>query len=343
MKRSIIGLALAALVCMPLMANGQGETTGSTAATTATTKPIVMKIGHSFSEDTARQKALENFAATVKEKSNDRIEVEIYPSGQLGTEMQMLESVKMGSLEGVQFGPFEDASPKLLVFTMPFLFSDMDQVHKVTRSDFTTELVKATEVNGLKVLAVGDSGEFRQFTNNVRPITKPADLKGLKMRTPPMDSIVKIMNALGGNPVSIPFSELYMALKTGVADGEENPLTNIESKKLYEVQKYLTMANYQYHAEMLYVNLDWFNGLDQDLQDILVSAAKDSMLIMDNLLHEDTMSSYTVLKDKMIVNTFTDAQREMFIKACQPVYDYYIEQGVITADEIEEIRNIANN
>jgi C4-dicarboxylate-binding protein DctP len=339
MKKIILGLTLAALACMPLMANGQTEAASSTAAT----KPIIMKIGHSFSEDTARHQALLSFAENVKTKTNDRIEVEIYPSAQLGTEMQMLESVKMGSLEAVQFGPFEDASPKLLVFTMPFLFTSMDQVHKVTRSDFTTELVKCTEENGLKVLAVGDSGEFRQFTNNVRPITKPADLKGLKIRTPPMDSIVKIMTALGGNPVSIPFSELYMALKTGVADGEENPLTNIESKKLYEVQKYLTMSNYQYHAEMLYTNLDWFNGLDSDLQAILLSCAKDSMLMMDTQLHEDTMASYNVLKEKMIVNTFTAEQTQMFIDACQPVYDYYIEQGVITAEEIEEIRSIANN
>jgi len=237
LKKIIFGLALVALGCMPLMASGQGETSSSK----VTTKPIVMKIGHSFSEDTARHEALMSFAKNVKEQSNDRIEVEIYPSAQLGTEMQMLESVKMGALEGVQCGPFEDASPKLAVFTMPFLFSSMDEVHKVTRSDFTTELVKCTEENGIKVLAVGDEGEFRQFTNNVRPITKPADLKGLKMRTPPMDSIIKIMTALGGNPVSIPFSELYMALKTGVADGEENPLTNIESTKLYEVQKYLTL------------------------------------------------------------------------------------------------------
>ena len=339
MKKFIIGLTLVALACMPLMANGQGETTGSK----ATTKPIIMKIGHSFSEETARHTALKSFATNVKEKTNGRIEVEIYPSAQLGTEMEMLESVKMGSLESVQFGPFEAASPKLLVFTMPFLFTSMDQVHKVTRSDFTTELIKCTEVNGIKVLAVGDSGEFRQFTNNVRPITKPSDLKGLKMRTPPMDSIIKIMTALGGNPVSIPFSELYMALKTGVADGEENPLTNIESKKLYEVQKYLTMANYQYHAEMLYTNLNWFNALDKDLQDVLVSCAKDSMLMMDNQLHGDTMSSYNVLKEKMIVNTFSAEQTQVFIDACKPVYDYYIQQGVITAEEIEEIRRIANN
>ena len=337
MKKLLL-LALVLIASFPLIASGQEES-----ASGSSDEPIIMKIGHSFSEDTARHTALTLFEKTVEEKSNGRIDVELYPSSVLGTEMQMLEAVKMNSLEGLQCGPFEDASPQLLVFTMPFLFSDMDQVHKVTRSDWAADLVKATEANGIKVLAIGDSGEFRQFTNNVRPIEEPADLESLKIRTPPMDSIIKIVGTLGGNPVSIPFSELYMALKTGLADGEENPLTNIESKKLYEVQKYLSMLNYQYHAEMLYVPLDWFNNLDTDLQEILLSAAKEAMLLNDELLHENTQKAYEVLSENMIVNTITEEQRQAFIEACAPVYEYYIEQGVITEEELEEIRSIANN
>ncbi len=338
MKKSLLLISIVLLASLPIVAAGQAEGDSASSA-----KPIVMKIGHSFSEDTARHTALKLFEKNVEEKSGGRIDVELYPSSELGTEMQMLEAVKMNSLEGLQCGPFEDASPKLLVFTMPFLFSDMDQVHRVTRSAWAADLVKCTEENGIKVLAIGDSGEFRQFTNNVRPIEEPADLEGLKIRTPPMDSIIKIVSTLGGNPVSIPFSELYMALKTGVADGEENPFTNIESKKLYEVQKYLSVLNYQYHAEMLYVPLDWFNSLDADLQDILLESAQESMLLNDELLHEDSQTAYEVLASKMMVNTITDAQREVFIEACKPVYDYYIKEGVITQAELDEIRSIANN
>jgi C4-dicarboxylate-binding protein DctP len=336
MNKKLLLLSVILLVSLSMFANGQKEASDSV-------KPITMKIGHSFSVDTARHQALSLFEKNVEEKSGGRIDVELYPSSELGTEMQMLEAIKMNSLEGLQCGPFEDASPQLLVFTMPFLFSDMEQVHKVTRSDFTAELVKCTEANGIKVLAVGDSGEFRQFTNNVRPIEEPTDLEGLKIRTPPMDSIIKIVGTLGGNPVSIPFSELYMALKTGVADGQENPFTNIESKKLYEVQKYLSVVNYQYHAEMLYVPLDWYNNLSADLQDILVDCAKESMLLNDKLLAGDSLTAYEVLAEKMIVNKISDAQRDKFIEACAPVYDYYINEGVITQEELDEIRSIANN
>ncbi|MDC7218703.1 MAG: TRAP transporter substrate-binding protein [Spirochaetales bacterium] len=331
MKRLIVLVAvMTTLLCLPLVAEGQQEGQETT----------VMKIGHSFAENTSRHQSLLSFKENVEAKTNGAITVEIYPSAQLGKEMEMMEQVKMGSLEGLRCGPFEDAAPELLIYTMPFLFSDMDAVHRVTRSDFTRELVKATEKNGLKVLAVGDSGEFRQFTNNAHPITKPEDLKGLKMRTPPMESIVKIMETLGGNPVSVPFSETYMALKTGVADGEENPYTNIDKMKFYEVQKYLSVVNYQYHAEMLYVPLEWFNNLSAENQAILVECAEEHMILNDELLKDESLASYKVLEANMDVNVISDAERDVFIEAVQPVYEYYINKGTFTQADIDEIRKI---
>lgn len=336
MKRTcILILSLLCLVGMSAFANGQSDSDSNSV------EPITMKIGHSFPENTSRHQSLLTFKETVEERTDGAIIVEIYPSGQLGTEMEMLEQVKMGTVEGLRCGPFEDAAPELLVYTMPFLFSDMDAVHRVTRGDITERIIQSTEKNGLKVLAVGDSGEFRQFTNNVRPIKHPDDIKGLKMRTPPMESIVKIMEALGGNPVSIPFSETYMALKTGVADGEENPYTNIDKMKFYEVQKYLSVVNYQYHAEMLYVPLDWYNSLDSNLQGILVECAQEHMTLNDELLKSESVASYNVLKANMEVNELSDAERQVFIDQVQPVYDYYIEQGIFSQADIDEIRKVA--
>jgi tripartite ATP-independent transporter DctP family solute receptor len=335
MKRIMLLLA----ACSTLLCCQKSEDNNK--ATQDSQETTVMKIGHSYTTDTSRHQSLLKFKEMVEERTEGAITVEIYPSSQLGTEMEMLEAVKMGAIEGLRCGPFEDAAPELLVYTMPFLFSDMDQVHRVTRSTISDKIVANTEKNGLKVLAVGDAGEFRQFTNNARPITTPEDVKGLKFRTPPMESIIKIFEALGGNPVSIPFSETYMALKTGVADGEENPFTNIDNMKFYEVQKYLSVVNYQYHAEMLYVPLDWFNSLDKDLQDILVDCAKEHMILSDDMLKEESKKSFEVLSANMEVNTLTDEQREAFIEAVQPVYDYYSEKGLFTADEIAEIRKIA--
>ncbi len=334
-KTSILIPILLCILCVTTFAGGQQD------AADEGKEPIVMNIGHSFTVETSRHKSLLKFKEMVEERTNGAVQVTVFPSSQLGTEMEMLEAVKMGSIQGLRCGPFEDAAPELLIYTMPFLFSDMDAVHRVTRGSITDRIIRSTEKNGLKIIAVGDAGEFRQFTNNRRPITKPEDMQGLKMRTPPMESIIKIFESLGGNPVSIPFSETYMALKTGVADGEENPYTNIEKMKFYEVQKYLSVVNYQYHAEMMYVPLEWFNSLDKSIQDILVTCAKEHMILNDELLTDESVGSYEILKDNMEINILTPEQRQVFIDAVQPVYDYYIKKGIFSQSDIDEIRRIA--
>jgi len=310
---------------------------------TAASAKTVMKIGHSMPADTFRQKSLVVFKEIVEKETEGRVEVQLYPSGQLGTEMETLEAVKLGSVEGFRSGGFEEAAPLLEIYSMPFLFSDMEGIHKITRGPLGEEIAKSVEPAGMVILATGDSGLFRQITNNVRPITHPSDLKGLKMRTPPMSTIVKTMEALGANVVSIPFIETYMGLKTGVADGEENPLTNIVSMKFYEVQKYLTLVNYQYHAEMFYVNKAWFDGLDEKDQKILKDAAKEMMLVSDKIVAEDDAKCMTFLKDKMEVNSLTSEQHQAFVEAVQPVYEYYIDKGMFTQEMIDRIREAAAN
>ncbi|MCF4152666.1 TRAP transporter substrate-binding protein [Dethiosulfovibrio sp. F2B] len=308
---------------------------------TAASAKTVMKIGHSMPADTFRQKSLVVFKEIVEKETEGRVEVQLYPSGQLGTEMETLEAVKLGSVEGFRSGGFEEAAPLLEIYSMPFLFSDMEGIHKITRGPLGEEIAKSVEPAGMVILATGDSGLFRQITNNVRPITQPSDLKGLKMRTPPMSTIVKTMEALGANVVSIPFIETYMGLKTGVADGEENPLTNIVSMKFYEVQKYLTLVNYQYHAEMFYVNKAWFDGLDGKDRKILRDAAKEMMLVSDKIVAEDDAKCMTFLKDKMEINSLTSEQHQAFVEAVQPVYEYYIDKGMFTQEMIDRIREAA--
>jgi C4-dicarboxylate-binding protein DctP len=134
-----------------------------------------------------------------------------------------------------------------------------------------------------------------------------------------------------------------MALKTGVADGQENPFTNMVDKKLYEVQDYLTIVNYQFHPSPLYSSLAWYNSLDSELQVILDSCAEKMMVYGDTLNLEATDESLAVLEKEMEVNYLTDQQRQLFIDKAQAVYDYYIEQGFFTQAEIDEIREAASN
>jgi C4-dicarboxylate-binding protein DctP len=166
-------------------------------------------------------------------------------------------------------------------------------------------------------------------------------MKGLKIRTPPIESIIKCVQALGGNPVSIPYGETYMALKTGVADGQENPLANIGDMKFFEVQKYMTLIDYQFHPEPFDVNLKWFNSLPADLQKIMQDAA---WIYTDkqNEFRRDLNDYYY----KMIVNGGvtdyqpTAAERQQFITACQPVYDYFVGKGLFTNADLDAMKKI---
>jgi len=211
---------------------------------------------------------------------------------------------------------------------------------KVSRSALGDRIRATAEKYNIKMLAVGDGGS-RQITNNIRPVRTPADMKGLKIRTPPLESIIKAMEALGASAVSIPYGDTYMALKTNVADGQENPLANIGDMKFQEVQKYMTMIDYQFHPEPFDVNLDFFNSLPVDLQKILEEGA---WLYTDkqNELRQNLNDYYynMIVSAGVQVYVPNDAERKLFIDAMKPVYDHFVKKGIFTQADLDEMRRI---
>lgn len=314
------------------------EGTEEVADSTQDEEPIVMKVGHIQPVEAARHKTFLEFKKAVEEKTNGGIVVEVYPAAQLGTDQELVEAVKAGTIQGSRGGAFEVAAPELLLYTMPFLFPDSESINKITRGPIGEKIAECSKENNIIILATGVAGGLRNFTNNAHPITKPEDLEGLKMRCPPIEVTVKTMEALGASVASIPYSETYMALKTGVADGEENPYVFIYDAKFYEVQDYLTEVNYQIHPEPFYVNLDWFNSLSDDYQQILKECAADMMVSNDNMMLADQQSAKEIVENNLEITYLTEEQREVFIEAVQPVYDYYIDQGIFTKDDVNEIR-----
>ena len=174
-----------------------------TFAQSSGSKTYKVKLGHASSTESTRHKALLVFKDYVEKKSGGKLQVEIYPSATLGNEGEMIESLKMGTIEAFTGGVFDAQTPKLNLILMPFFFETQADLMKVARSDIGKMIMKDAEKFGIKMLAFGDGGS-RHFTNNVRPIRSPADMKGLKIRTPPIESIIKCMQALGATPVSIP-------------------------------------------------------------------------------------------------------------------------------------------
>jgi len=307
------------------------------------TKVYKLKLGHASSTESTRHKALLLFKDYVEKESKGRLVVELYPSAMLGNESEMIESLKMGTLEGFVGGVFDAQTPKLNLILMPFFFPSQDALMRVAKSDIGKMIMKDAEKYGIKMLAFGDGGS-RHFTNSKRPIKAPADFKGLKIRTPPLESIMKCIEAMGGNPVSIPYGETYMALKTGVADGQENPLANIGDMKFYEVQQYMTLIAYQFHPEPFDLNLAWYNSLPADLQKILEAGAWLYTEKQNEFRRGSNDKYFKMITDAgVVVYTPTEKEREEFVKACAPVYDYFVKKGLFTQADLDAMRRIANS
>ncbi len=311
-------------------------------ATTAAAAQFTMNVGHAQATTSPRHISVEKFKAAVESRTNGGITVTIHPAGQLGNENEMTDSVAMGVLEAVRGGALEYL-PKITMLSLPLLADNVKQLHDLCYSDFVMDMLSSVEEqHDMKVLAVGDDSGFRQITNNVRPIKNPKDMAGLKMRTV-LEIITLSLEAFGASTVSIPFTDLYMALKTGVADGQENPLALIDNQKFYEVQKHCSIIDYMFFAEVMYVNLSWYDSLPAEYRAILDEEARNMMSETSRIAGEENEKYIKTIRDGGTeVYTLTAAERNSFRPAAETVWKKYIELGYMTRDELDAMLKIVN-
>ena len=302
----------------------------------------VFKYANTQSDNHPRSKSMEYFKEQLEKRSGGTIQVELYFSGTLGKESEVLEMVKLGNLQGCRGGLFERANKKFLMYTLPFMFANADQVVKVMNSDLGAEINKGALANGFYIPATGVAGGMRQPTNKVRPIKSVADLKGLKLRTPPIDVTIRTFKELGANPQQVPYTETYMALKTGVVDGQENPFSNCVDMKFYEVQKYLSVLNWQVHPDPFYVNPAWYDGLPADLKKVFDEVSVDTMNYSNKIWLASENGYLEILKDKLEINYLDDDAYNEFVNAVKPVWQYYVDEGDFTWNDIKSAQAIAN-
>ena len=341
--KKVLSVLLVLLVSLSVFAGGGKEKAVADADDQfAGLGNYVMMIGHSQPADNPRSISLEKFVQDVEERTNGHVTVQVFGNGQLGTEKEMLEQVIIGTLQGMRGGQF-DFTPRLLMFTLPFLAQTREQVTALLHSDLAVRLSEeAGKENGVVIINLCDAGGFRQFSNNKHPITKPEDFKGLKMRTAGMTTIDKTLTALGATITPVPYSDLYMALRTGVADGQENPWTNVSSMKFYEVQKYFTEVNYQFHPDPFYVNEAWWNSLPEEFQTIIRECASEMGTYNDQLVDELQSSARQAVVDAggdIYVPTADELQA--FKDAVSGVYQQCIDEGILKDEERAELQAIA--
>ncbi len=281
---------------------------------------VVARLGHGGSETHPFHIWSMKFAEEVGKLTNGRVKVQVFPNSQLGKERDMAEALILGTLEMCVVGTGTVLPvwvPEIGVLDAPFIYRDFDHFYHVQDGAVGAELKAKLEAKGLKHLGWADIGA-RDMTNNKRPITKPADMVGLKMRVPDSRVYVTMMKALGATVVPVNFAELYMALQQGVADGQENPPTTIRSMNYWEVQKYLSLTEHIFSGASGLVGTKWLAGQPADIRAAIEKAGQLATEYTRPWVREDNQRSMDFLKSKgILVNT---VDKEAFRKATEVVY-----------------------
>lgn len=246
-----------------------------TASTTAAAQNLVL--GHGAASDNPRALAAERMASLAQEYSDGEISIQIQGSEQLGSDVQMIQQLQSGALglTANSQGAMANFVPQANVFGLPFLFESPEAAWEVVDGPVGDKVAEIAEQRGLKVLAWWDNG-FRQITNNRRAIESPEDLRGLRIRTPEDAMTISILERLGASPTPLAFGELYVALRQGAVDGQENPLVNIIASNLDEVQDHLAMVDYQYQTTPVLVGIMTWQRLSENAQEALLKSAEEA-------------------------------------------------------------------
>ena len=304
---SIVAAALAMALTGPSLAQG----------------PIVIKFSHVVTPDTPKGKAAEQFKKLAEERTKGKVKVEIYPNSQLYKDKEELEMLQLGSVQMLapslaKFGPLGER--EFEAFDLPYIFENYHELHKVTEGPLGLGLLKKLEAKGIVGLAYWDNG-FKVMTAN-KPLRKPEDVKGLKLRIQSSKVLDAQMRALGGIPQVMAFSEVYQALQTGVVDGTENTDSNIYTQKMHEVQKYLTVTDHGYIGYVVVVNKKFWDGLPPDIRTTLEGAMKDATSYGNHIARQENDTALEAIRKsgKTQIITLTPQEKLAWKKVLIPVH-----------------------
>lgn len=237
--------------------------------------PTVMQINSSLPDGSFAHVFLIEYEKRVEAALSDKIDVQIFMGNTLGSEEDVLQGLGFGTHHAsLSASAVVQINPRAAIFDLPYLFADRAAVQTFAASPAGDMLAEGFAGKGMKLAALWDNG-FRVITNSVRPIVTPADLVGLKIRTPTSRQRVEMFNTLGANATPLSFGEVYSALDQGVVDGQENPAQITESARLYEVQKFMSMSNHVYLPTFLLFGEPFLTGLDAETRDQLLAIAAD--------------------------------------------------------------------
>jgi TRAP-type transport system periplasmic protein len=280
---------------------------------------ITANVASTFPPDSPQDKALNKFKQLVAERSGGRIEILIHPSNAMGDERSTFEMLSAGSVEYGAVGTNDVSTffPKYFICEVPYVFSSQDDFWKFWNGpgkELSAIIEKERAVRTDGVIFRG----ARYLTAN-RPVNSVAEVKGLKMRLPSVKSWFKVWEGFGALPSTIAFGEVYMALKTGVVDGQENPPETILNYKFYEAQKYLVATEHVYSAARILSSAKWWAGLKKEDQDLLSKAMAESVAFANAITKDGDAQFVKKLQENGM--TLITVDKAAFKKSAQPIVD----------------------
>ncbi len=300
--RSLLAVATTALFAVPAWAQA----------------PIVIKFSHVVANDTPKGHAAEYFKKKAEELTKGRVKIEVYANSTLYKDKEEMEALQIGAVQMLapslaKFGPL--GVKEFEAFDLPYIFDNYEELHKVTQGPLGRTLLDKLDSKGVKGLAYWDNG-FKSFSAN-KPLKTTADFKGMKMRIQSSKVLESQMRALGSLPQVLAFSEVYQALQTGVVDGTENPISNLYTQKMHEVQKHLTLSEHGYLGYAVITNKKFWDALPADIRKQLEDAMNQSTLYANQIAKVENEQALENVKKsgKTQVYTPTAAERLELKKA----------------------------
>ena len=326
MKKLILGSVAAAMIATSTMA-----------------AEFTLKFSHVVSDNTPKGKAARFFEQRLEELSKGRIDVQVYPSSQLYKDNAVLKALRLDSVQmaAPSFSKFGKIVPNLALFDLPFLFRDIDHLHRVQDGEVGEKLKAMVTKKGIVALSFWDN-HFKQLSSSTKALIKPEDAAGQKFRIMSSKVLEAQFKAVGANPQMMPFSEVYSGLQQGVIDGQENTNSNIYTKKFHEVQKYLTVTNHGYLGYLVVMSKKFWKSLPADLQSAVKQAMKEATDKERQYADELNTKQFNLIKEyaestgKLEIITLTPEQRQAWADAVSKIYPEFYSDRLIGKDLIEK-------
>ncbi len=300
---------------------------------------LTLKFGHVGKPGSLFEASVDAFAACSNKALGDKAEVQTFGSSQLGKDKELLQKLKLGQITfSLPSSVMSSVADEFGVFEMPYIIKDRDHMRRV-QAELMPVFQKAVKAKGYRIIGLFENG-FRHITNNTRPINKPADLAGIKLRTPKGAWRVKMFKLYGANPTPMAFSEVFAALQTSVIDGQENPYAQIASAKFQEVQKYLSITGHVYTPAYVLVSDEHYAKLPGDVRAALEKCGAETQDFVYEKAAKLEIELLDVIKAAGVA--VNNADNDAFISASKPIYEEFATSVAGGSELIKKVQSLAS-